>query len=265
MGGEPPATTPNKPKACARGVTPDAGSRDQQNKGSKRSKCSKRSKRRKQSGVAGSGKMSSAKLAVVDDSFRRDITTAHRDITALTIKGVATTASSITKSDNVLPAGSGTTSTATVCSVNATRVANGSDQLRPGTTADAPAGTHRTRVSKAEGTSQSSTAGELFLTEKVGIAEESVTSDSGPGAARFLAAVGFAFAATLCKEIGVTVFGLMAGADVVRFLDKSNCWQSRANSTAGDDASGEYTLAEGNAKYQLPVSKRRTTFLSVSL
>lgn len=247
MGGGPPATTPNKPKGCASGVNSDAGSRDQQNKGTKRSKCSKRSKRRKQSGVAGSGKKLSAKLAVVDDSFRRDITAARRDIAAPTVKGATTAARCITKSDNVFPTGSGTISTATVCSANATRVANGSDQSRPGLTTDAPAGTHRARVSKTESTSQSSTAGGLLLAEKVGIAGEGVASDSGPGAARFLAAVGFACAASLCKEIGVTVFGLMAGADVVRFLDESSCWQSRARSTAGDDASGEYTLAEGNA------------------
>ena len=89
----------------------------------------------------------------------------------------------------------------------------------------------------------------LLATKKVGLAGKGVASDSGPGALRFIAALGFACAATLCKEIGVTVFGLMAGADVVRFLDESNCWQSREKSTAGDDASGEHARAEGNAKF----------------
>lgn len=49
--------------------------------------------------------------------------------------------------------------------------------------------------------------------------------DSGPGVVRFTGALFFAGIATLCKEVGVTVFGLIAGAEVVRFLGESG-WQT---------------------------------------
>lgn len=45
--------------------------------------------------------------------------------------------------------------------------------------------------------------------------------DSGPRASHFIAALVLATAATLCKEIGVTVFGLIVGGDVVRFLEET--------------------------------------------
>lgn len=51
--------------------------------------------------------------------------------------------------------------------------------------------------------------------------------DTGPGMVRFLAALAFAVGATLCKEVGITVFGLMAGGEVVRFLEKHDWQQPR--------------------------------------
>ncbi|CAN0457548.1 unnamed protein product [Ectocarpus sp. 8 AP-2014] len=67
--------------------------------------------------------------------------------------------------------------------------------------------------------------------------------DSGPGVTRYCAALLFAASATLCKEVGITVFGLMAGGEVVRFFEerewrqrKRKLWQRRRSgiiSTAG--------------------------------
>ncbi|CAM9722661.1 unnamed protein product [Ectocarpus sp. 6 AP-2014] len=58
--------------------------------------------------------------------------------------------------------------------------------------------------------------------------------DSGPGVTRYCAALFFAASATLCKEVGITVFGLMAGGEVVRFFEerewrqrKKKLWQRR--------------------------------------
>eukprot|EP00903_Cladosiphon_okamuranus_P011712 g11015.t1 len=50
--------------------------------------------------------------------------------------------------------------------------------------------------------------------------------DTGPGVSRFCAALLLAAGATLCKEVGVTVFGLMAGGEVVLFLEERN-WRQR--------------------------------------
>ncbi len=43
--------------------------------------------------------------------------------------------------------------------------------------------------------------------------------DAAPGVLTFGTALLFAAGATLCKEVGVTVFGLIAGAEVVRFFE----------------------------------------------
>lgn len=51
--------------------------------------------------------------------------------------------------------------------------------------------------------------------------------DTGPGMGRFLAALGFAVGATLCKEIGITVVGLMAGGEVVRLFEEHDRQQQR--------------------------------------
>ena len=343
VGGGFPPTTSNKPKGCACVVKPEASSHDQHTKGRKRSSCrtrNKRGKRGKQSGVAGAGEKSTGKLGVVHDSIRQGIAVARQDVTVSPVRVAPIAIKGITKADNGLACRSGTSSTASVCSVYATRGANDGDQSRPKTAADAPAGTHGARASKPEGTPQTSTAGGngkestaaastpeglsaalepmsevapfvpsvpdassalaaelntsntpssaialgalpgpkemgvtvpgggvaasatvaaaitpcmscdgLLVTENLGFAGEDVASYSGPGIPRFIVALGFACAATLCKEIGVTVFGLMAGADLVRFLDKSNCCQSRAKSAAGDEVSGEYMRPEENAKY----------------
>lgn len=50
--------------------------------------------------------------------------------------------------------------------------------------------------------------------------------DTGPGVSRFCAALLLAAGATLCKEVGVTVFGLMAGGELVRFLEQRD-WRQR--------------------------------------
>ncbi|CAN0340036.1 unnamed protein product, partial [Ectocarpus sp. 12 AP-2014] len=50
--------------------------------------------------------------------------------------------------------------------------------------------------------------------------------DSGPGVTRYCAALLFAAGATLCKEVGITVFGLMAGGEVVRFFEERE-WRQR--------------------------------------
>lgn len=50
--------------------------------------------------------------------------------------------------------------------------------------------------------------------------------DSGPGVTRYCAALLFAAGATLCKEVGITVFGLMAGGEVVRFFEQRE-WRQR--------------------------------------
>ncbi|CBN78021.1 conserved unknown protein [Ectocarpus siliculosus] len=50
--------------------------------------------------------------------------------------------------------------------------------------------------------------------------------DSGPGVTRYCAALLFAASATLCKEVGITVFGLMAGGEVVRFFEERE-WRQR--------------------------------------
>lgn len=67
--------------------------------------------------------------------------------------------------------------------------------------------------------------------------------DSGPGVTRYCVALLFAAGATLCKEVGITVFGLMAGGEVVRFFEerewrqrKQKLWRRRRSgiiSTAG--------------------------------
>lgn len=61
--------------------------------------------------------------------------------------------------------------------------------------------------------------------EKVGAAVGG-EKDTGPGLSRFCAALLFAAGATLCKEVGVTVFGLMAGGEVVRFFEERD-WRQR--------------------------------------
>lgn len=60
----------------------------------------------------------------------------------------------------------------------------------------------------------------------VGATVVKAEEDTGPGMTRFLVALVFAVGATLCKEIGITVFGLMAGGEVVRFFEKRD-WQRR--------------------------------------
>ncbi|CAM9090033.1 unnamed protein product, partial [Scytosiphon promiscuus] len=50
---------------------------------------------------------------------------------------------------------------------------------------------------------------------------------TGPGVARYSAALLLAAGATLCKEVGITVFGLMAGGEVVRFFEHRRCRQHR--------------------------------------
>ncbi|CAM9836175.1 unnamed protein product [Ectocarpus sp. 12 AP-2014] len=50
--------------------------------------------------------------------------------------------------------------------------------------------------------------------------------DSGPGVTRYCAALLFAACATLCKEVGIAVFGLMAGGEVVRFFEERE-WRQR--------------------------------------
>lgn len=55
---------------------------------------------------------------------------------------------------------------------------------------------------------------------RVGATGGQAEKDTGPGMARFLAALVFAVGATLCKEIGITVFGLIAGGEAVRFLEE---------------------------------------------
>ena len=62
---------------------------------------------------------------------------------------------------------------------------------------------------------------------RVGAIAVETEDDTGPGVARFLAALVFAVGATLCKEIGITLFGLMAGGEVVRFVEEHDRQQSR--------------------------------------
>eukprot|EP00752_Nemacystus_decipiens_P011698 g10381.t1 len=59
-----------------------------------------------------------------------------------------------------------------------------------------------------------------------GATDVQAEGDAGPGMARFLAALTFAVGATLCKEIGITVFGLMAGGEVVRLFEEHD-WKLR--------------------------------------
>lgn len=59
---------------------------------------------------------------------------------------------------------------------------------------------------------------------------EFVLTRSEPGLASFVAALAFAAVATLCKEVGVTVFGLLAGAEIVRFFEGSG-WRQAAEVT----------------------------------
>lgn len=81
---------------------------------------------------------------------------------------------------------------------------------------------------------------ELVVAENPEYPSNGVVSDTGPGIARHLAALVFAGGATLCKETGVTVFGLVAGAEVVRFLDESGWRRSRAAAAAtGTGVSGK--------------------------
>lgn len=70
------------------------------------------------------------------------------------------------------------------------------------------------------------------MRNRVAIVKEE--KDSGPGVTRYCAALLFAAGATLCKEVGITVFGLMAGGEVVRFFEerewrqrKRHLWQRR--------------------------------------
>lgn len=57
---------------------------------------------------------------------------------------------------------------------------------------------------------------------------------TGPGLARFAAALCLAAAATLCKETGVTVFGVMACAEALRFLQNDASLQSIEASSKGE-------------------------------
>lgn len=60
-------------------------------------------------------------------------------------------------------------------------------------------------------------------------------NDTGPGLLIFCTALVFTAGATLCKEVGVTVFGVIAGGEVVRvFEERSHRLQRRSSaSTAG--------------------------------
>lgn len=51
-------------------------------------------------------------------------------------------------------------------------------------------------------------------------ADKAGKQDTGPGVARFSAALVLAVGSALCKEIGITVFGLLAGGEVVRFIEE---------------------------------------------
>lgn len=65
-----------------------------------------------------------------------------------------------------------------------------------------------------------------------------VVLGSGPGVVRFAAALGLAAAATLCKEVGVTVYLLIAGAELVRFLERAVFGVSKAGAVASGVGSG---------------------------
>eukprot|EP00752_Nemacystus_decipiens_P009157 g8179.t1 len=76
----------------------------------------------------------------------------------------------------------------------------------------------------SEGRPEATVAGmshpeEQTRTEKLGAAAVVEEKETGPGMPRFCAALLFAAGATLCKEVGVTVFGLMAGGELVRFFE----------------------------------------------
>lgn len=60
---------------------------------------------------------------------------------------------------------------------------------------------------------------------------DSVLTRSEPGLVSFVTALAFAAVATLCKEVGVTVFGLLAGAEVVRFFEGGGGWRQAAEVT----------------------------------
>lgn len=69
--------------------------------------------------------------------------------------------------------------------------------------------------------------------------------DTGPGMVRFLAALVFAAGATLCKEVGITVFGLMAGGEVVRFVEEHDWQQQRRRQRRHPRRSSASTTAPG--------------------
>lgn len=62
------------------------------------------------------------------------------------------------------------------------------------------------------------------------VSEDTSVSGRGDGPVSFVAALILAIAATLCKEVGATVFLLIAGAELVLFLEKaiSMMFQQRA-------------------------------------
>lgn len=64
---------------------------------------------------------------------------------------------------------------------------------------------------------------------------ELVVTHSEPGLMSFIAMLVLTTAATLCKEVGVTVFGLLVGAEIVRFLE----WRCRRQVAEASDVSGE--------------------------
>lgn len=202
------------------------GSSIQQSKGGQRGK---RNKRNKQSGSVGSGrKKTLPKRGVVvhDDSTRQYITASrHQDVTAAPPVKAASAATEGTKTadHDLLTGRRHLPKAAVVASIDAERAAGDGDQ---------------SCAKNAEG--------------------KGVNVDSGPGALIFLAALGFAFAATLCKEIGVTVFGLIAGADVVRFLGEGSRRQPKMELRAGDDFSGKLA----SMSYPDPLGHPRTFLYS---
>lgn len=78
--------------------------------------------------------------------------------------------------------------------------------------------------------------------------------DTGPGVPRFCAALLFAAGATLCKEVGVTVFGLIAGGEVVRFLEEWD-WQQQRQRRQGP-RSAEPTAETHKVSREMVVRER---------
>ncbi|CAN0101548.1 unnamed protein product, partial [Ectocarpus sp. 13 AM-2016] len=80
--------------------------------------------------------------------------------------------------------------------------------------------------------------------------------DSGPGVTRYCAALLFAACATLCKEVGITVFGLMVGGEVVRFFEerewrqrKRKLWQRRRSGVIASAGKHETRLKQALREY----------------